>query len=58
MLVLTRKLDEDIIIAGNIVIKVLGIERDRVKIGIKAPEEIQILRGELSKRVEEERADR
>ena len=37
MLVLTRKIDQGIVISGNIYIRVLGVERDRVKIGISAP---------------------
>ena len=47
MLVLTRKIDQGIVIAGNIYIRVLGVERDRVKIGIAAPKEIPVLRQEL-----------
>ena len=47
MLVLTRKIDQGIVISGNIVIRVLGVERDRVKIGISAPLEVTILRQEL-----------
>lgn len=50
MLVLTRKVDQGIVIAGNIVIRVLGVERDRVKIGISAPTDIPILREELIER--------
>jgi carbon storage regulator len=53
MLVLTRKIDQGIVISGNIVIRVLGVERDRVKIGISAPLEITILRQELLDREEE-----
>jgi carbon storage regulator len=47
MLVLTRKIDQGIVISGNIIVRVLGVERDRVKIGISAPLEITILRQEL-----------
>ncbi len=47
MLVLTRKVDQGIVIAGNIYIRVLGVERDRVKIGIAAPKDIIVLRQEL-----------
>ncbi len=50
MLVLTRKIDQGIVIAGNIYIRVLGVERDRVKIGIAAPKEIPVLREELLER--------
>ncbi len=55
MLVLTRKIDQGIVISGNIYIRVLGVERDRVKIGISAPLEITILRQELLDREEENR---
>ena len=54
MLVLTRKVDQGIVIAGNIYIRVLGVERDRVKIGIAAPKDIPVLRQEL---LERENAD-
>ena len=47
MLILTRKIDQGIIIAGNIEIRVLGVQRDRVKIGISAPRDIPVLREEL-----------
>lgn len=50
MLVLTRKVDQGIVIAGNIYIRILGVERDRVKIGIAAPKEIPVLRQELLER--------
>ncbi len=44
MLILTRKIDQSIIIQGNITIMVLGVERDRVKLGIAAPAEVAVLR--------------
>jgi carbon storage regulator len=53
MLVLTRKIDQGIVISGNIYVRVLGVERDRVKIGISAPMEVTVLRQELLDRDEE-----
>lgn len=47
MLILTRKIDQAIIIQGNIQIVVLGVERDRVKLGIAAPADVTVLREEL-----------
>jgi carbon storage regulator len=47
MLVLTRKIDQGIVISGNIIVRVLGVERDRVKLGISAPLDIPVLRQEL-----------
>jgi carbon storage regulator len=47
MLVLTRRIDESLTIGDSITITVLGIEGDKVKLGIKAPREITILRQEI-----------
>lgn len=47
MLALTRKKGEAIIINGNIEIKVLEVQGDKVRIGISAPEEIDIYREEI-----------
>lgn len=47
MLVLTRKLSEGILIGDNIKITVVGIEGDRIKLGIDAPQTISVIREEL-----------
>lgn len=47
MLVLTRKTGETIRIGDSIVIKVISSGRGKAKIGIEAPAEIRVLRGEL-----------
>lgn len=47
MLVLTRKLDETIRIGDQISITVLQVRGRTVKIGITAPREVRVLRGEL-----------
>ena len=48
MLILVRKVQQGIWIEGNILIKVLGVDRDRVKLGISAPDEVKIMRQELT----------
>ena len=47
MLVLTRKLDESIIIGENIEIKVLEVRGEQVRLGIIAPRSITVHRKEL-----------
>ncbi|QQE74111.1 carbon storage regulator CsrA [Brevibacillus composti] len=47
MLVLSRKKNESIIIDGSIEIKIIGIEGESVKIGIEAPNHIEIHRKEI-----------
>jgi carbon storage regulator len=47
MLVLTRYLQEKILIGENIEIVVLGIQGKQARLGIDAPEDVKILRKEL-----------
>lgn len=56
MLVLSRKLNEAIHIDGSIIVKVVKVQGNRVYLGIDAPEEIPVLRGEIAKQKEQEAA--
>ena len=47
MLVLSRKQDQDIVIGDNIRIKILRIKGNAIRIGIDAPQDVKIVRGEL-----------
>jgi carbon storage regulator CsrA len=47
MLVLTRKIDEQIVIGDNIKITVIKVRNNQVRIGISAPRDVRVLRGEL-----------
>jgi carbon storage regulator len=52
MLVLTRKLNEEICIGDNITLKVVAIADGQVKIGIAAPSSVRIYRAEIYKEVQ------
>ena len=54
MLILGRRPGDSIVIDGGIRIVVLACERGGVRIGIEAPPEITILRGEIVHAVAEE----
>ena len=51
MLVLSRKLNQEIRIAENIVVRVIGIKGNQVRLGIVAPTEVPVLREELLTKV-------
>ena len=53
MLILSRKLDESILIGDSITVKVVAIDKGVVKLGIDAPSNIRILRSELIRAVED-----
>ena len=53
MLVLTRRIGEEIVIAGNIRVTVLAVEGPRIRVGITAPPSVPVVRLELLARCSE-----
>ncbi len=53
MLVLTRKVGEQILIGDEVVVSIVAIEGGRVRLGVKAPMHVRILRQELADRMHE-----
>lgn len=47
MLILTRRVNESIVIGNDIVITVLEIYRDSIRLGIKAPSDVEVNREEI-----------
>jgi carbon storage regulator CsrA len=48
MLVLSRKVGDKLVIDGNITVEVVKISGNRISLGIVAPSNVKILRGELT----------
>ena len=47
MLVLSRKRNEQVLVDGQITIEVLQIKGNTVRLGISAPRNVKVMRGEL-----------
>jgi carbon storage regulator len=54
MLVLTRKVNESVVIADDIEVKILGVRGDQVSIGFSAPREVTIHRKEVHDAIKDE----
>lgn len=54
MLVLSRKKEESIVIADNIVITVVEIRGDKVRLGIVAPKDVPVHREEVHNAIQQE----
>ena len=56
MLVLTRRIDESLIVGDDIKITVVKIDNTQIKLGIEAPKDVTIEREEVLKETNKERA--
>ena len=56
MLVLSRKCDESVVIAENIVVTVIEVRGDRVRLGIQAPRDVPIHRHEIWASIQQQEA--
>ena len=54
MLVLTRKAGESIVIGSDIRVTVLELQGRQVRLGIEAPSDVSVHRGEVYERIREE----
>ena len=54
MLVLSRRSNESIVIAGEIVVTVLEIRGDQVRLGIRAPRSVTVHRQEVHAEIQRE----
>ncbi len=54
MLVLTRKIDQSIVIGDNIKIIIVDVRGDQVKLGIEAPKDVSVHREEVYEDIQQE----
>ena len=54
-MVLSRQVEQTIMIGDDIEIKVVGIRGDKVKLGIEAPKDVAVHRREVYDRIEAEK---
>jgi len=53
MLVLSRKVGDEIVINGNIRVTIVAVKGDRVRVGITAPKEVLVDRAEIHQKRQE-----
>ncbi|MCK9999337.1 carbon storage regulator CsrA [Providencia rettgeri] len=51
MLILTRRVSEEVMIGDDIKIKILGVKGNQVRIGVAAPENVSVHREEIYQRI-------
>ena len=57
MLVLTRKINQSIMIGDDVEVSVLAVSGDKVRIGISAPRDVPVFRKEVYLSIQEARVD-
>lgn len=56
-LILTRRLNETLVIGDNVTVTILGIKGNQVKLGVTAPKEIEVHRLEIYNRIQREKGN-
>ena len=57
MLILTRGVDETLMIGDEVTVTVLGVRGNSVRIGINAPRDVGVHREEIYERIQAEKRD-
>lgn len=57
MLILTRRVGETLMVGDDVTLTVLGVKGNQVRIGVNAPEDVQVHREEIYQRIQKEKAE-
>jgi carbon storage regulator len=57
VLILTRRLNETLMIGTEITVTVLGVKGNQVRLGVNAPKSVAVLREEVFDRIQSEDGD-
>jgi carbon storage regulator len=55
MLILTRRQGETLMIGNDVTVTVVGIHGNQVRIGVKAPKDVEVHREEICEKIQRER---
>jgi carbon storage regulator len=58
MLILTRRVGENLKIGDNVTVSVLGVKGNQVRVGIAAPKDVPVHREEIYERIKREQQGR
>ena len=57
MLILTRKVNESLLVGDDVKLPVLGIKGGQIRIGISAPRDVAVHRQEIYERIQQEKKE-
>lgn len=55
MLILTRRIGESICIGDDVTVRILGINGNQIRIGVDAPNSVEVHRDEIYDKIQEEK---
>ena len=58
MLILTRRVNEKLMIGDEATVSILGVNGNQVRIGVKAPKEVAVHREEIYERIKAEEQEK